>query len=306
MLKNVVALIALAITLLSACNQQRPKVESPAKSPATEEADATSDSPNENESDTKKKKNKGSPESSQNPTDEPETAPDQDETAQPNTEACTAEKVVRFVYFVEKDAAFDERKKKDIEAQALKLQQFWYDQLGKTFFLSDPIVNVVEGKQNSSWYIATPDQIHDDNRWYRLGNIKTEVYDKLGIVDFDPNTRVVNYVTTRSDGKVGANFGGAWMDGDDLTCMPSGVTYPFPDQVAAHCLGHVAHELGHVFGLGHKGAPEDCMQFGFYNNTNGTEMCGFGQDNVNEMLALEANKGWLEAKPGDSCKPRQP
>ncbi|MCG8320376.1 MAG: T9SS type A sorting domain-containing protein [Cytophagales bacterium] len=212
-------------------------------------------------------------------------------------------KVVRFVYFVESDYNFNQEDKDAIASHALAFQQYWYEQLGVTFYLNDPMVEVIYADHPSSWYINTPDGIHGDQaRWYRLGNIKKEVYSKLNIEDFDPNNRVVNYPASRSDGKVGANFGGAWMDADDMWCISgkSG-SFPFDEGTSAHCLGHVVHEFGHVLGLPHQGPRTDCMQFGFYNNTGGSGMCDFSRENVDQILADSDNTGWFEAIPGQIC-----
>ncbi len=218
---------------------------------------------------------------------------------------CTESKVVHFVYFVEADELFSQLQHDDIEAQALAFQSYWFDQLGVTFFLNDPIVDVVMAEHEAQWYVETDDGIHGDPRWYRLGNVMTEVYSKLGLEWFDTQHRVVNYPTTQHDGRVGANFGGAWMDGDDLSCLEGeayGVNWPYPDGESAHCMGHVAHEFGHVLGLDHQGPEEDCMQYGFYNSVGGTGMCDFSADNVAQILADSDNEGWLDAQPGDQCQ----
>lgn len=217
---------------------------------------------------------------------------------------CTGGKVVHFVYFVEADQAFNEQQRNDIEKQAFAFQKYWFEQLGVTFYLNEPVVDVIEAEHDSAWYLTTPDGIHDDARWYRLGNVKNEVYEKLDIEDFDPDHRVVNYPTTRHDGRVGGNFGGAWMDGDDLTCIAnSGVNYPYDDGNSAHCLGHVAHEFGHVLGLDHEGPQTDCMQFGFYAPPGGA-MCSFSPANVAKIKADPDNAGWFDAMPGQTCQGR--
>lgn len=221
-----------------------------------------------------------------------------------DTPSCSGEKVVHFVYFVEADQAYSALQRDDIEAMAFAFQQYFHEQLGVTFYLNDPVVDVIMADHDAEWYVTTPDGIHSDDRWYRLGNIKTEVYAKLGIEDFDPDHRVVNYPIARYDGRVGGNFGGAWMDGDDLSCMAEAglPTYPYDKAGPAHCMGHPAHEFGHVLGLDHTGPNEDCMQFGFYNNTGGAGMCNFFEDNVAQVLADPINTGWFEALPGEICE----
>ena len=93
------------------------------------------------------------------------------------------------------------------------------------------------------------------------------------------------------------------MDGDDLTCIgKNGVNWPYDDANSAHCLGHVVHEFGHVFGLDHQGPNTDCMQYGFYNNTGGSGMCGFSANNVEQILGDVENEGWFGANPGESCR----
>ncbi len=214
---------------------------------------------------------------------------------------CKGGKVVHFVYFVESDQTENAKHRADIEKQAFAFQNYWFQQLGVTFYLNEPVVDVIKADHPSSWYLTNPDGIHSDQRWYRLGNVKNEVYRKLGISNFDANHRVVNYPTTRNDGRVGGNFGGAWMDGDDMTCIATnGVNYPYDDGSSAHCLGHVAHEFGHVLGLDHEGPMTDCMQYGFYVSPGGA-MCNFSAANTAKIKADSDNAGWFKAMPGQTC-----
>jgi hypothetical protein len=134
---------------------------------------------------------------------------------------CRGGKVVHFVYFVEADKPVSEAQRSDVERQAFVFQRFWFDQLGVTFYVNYPVVDVIRADHAADWYLNTPDGIHSDPRWYRLGNVKNEVYAKLGIRNFDPNHRVVNYPTTRYDGHVGGNFGGAWIRTTRVGSKPS-------------------------------------------------------------------------------------
>lgn len=213
---------------------------------------------------------------------------------------CSGGKVVHFVYFVEADRAYSACWHAALEQHAYAFQRYWYEQFGVTFYLNEPVVDVVMAEHESRWYVTNYDRIHDSTQWYRLGNVMTEVYAKLGIEQFDPDRRVVTYPTTRYDGHVGANFGGAWMDGDNITCLATGLTYPYGDDGPAHCLGHALHELGHVFGLEHTGPESDCMQYGFYTD-DPDQLCTFSRDNVVRVLRNADNAGWLEAQPGDRC-----
>lgn len=218
-----------------------------------------------------------------------------------------SQSVVRFVYFIEQGESFDQARYDAIIEQAFNMQQYWYEQFDGTFYLYNNIVDVIYADHEPNWYLTQNDGIHGDQRWYRLGNIKNEVFRKLDINNFDSQVRVVNYPTTRSDGKVGANFGGAWMDGDDLGCLVgenNGFNYPYPDGIAAHCAGHVAHEFGHVFGLEHSGPDNDCMQWGFYDYLNSGQMCDFFEDNRNIVKNRSQNQPFLIAEPGQVVTPQ--
>ncbi len=206
--------------------------------------------------------------------------------------------VLRFVYFVEADEGMDPEAVALIETQAIELQRFWYDQFGGTFHLSVEGVDVVYAQHPARWYDEEPNG--DDPRWYRLMNIRAEVRAELKILAGD-DVRMVTYPSARIDGRVGANrYGGAWMDGDDLTCVSGGVeTIPYSPDYPAGCLATVAHELGHVYGLGHLGEDADCMQFGFYTYIIGTGRCSFSAENRDLVVSDPRNDGWLDAEPGD-------
>lgn len=207
-------------------------------------------------------------------------------------------RAVRFLYFVEADQEFDPQAVEAIEAQAVAVQQYWYEQFGVTFHLAADGVEVVFGEHPARWYAETPNG--EDERWFRLLNIRDELT-RLGIPVDSEAVRTITFPNARIDGLVGANrYEGAWMDGDDISCIDGIVeTTPYTVDFPANCLATLAHEMGHVFGLGHEGIDEDCMQFGFYLYENATGLCDFSAENRAKVLADPANAGWLDAEPGD-------
>ncbi len=217
----------------------------------------------------------------------------------PSPQAASRPTVLRFIYFVEADQEFDPQSVEAIEQQAIALQAFWYEQFGGTFRLPVGGVEVIYGDHPADWYADTPDG--DDERWFRLMNIRAELRSKLNLGIDSGDTRFIAFPSARLDGRVGANrYEGAWMDGDDIGCITGAVqTTPYTQDFPANCLGTVAHELGHVYGLGHEGADEDCMQFGFYHYVSGDELCDFSPENRRVVMSDGRNQAWLDAEPGD-------
>lgn len=114
---------------------------------------------------------------------------------------------VQAVLFVESDQRQTAEMVPGIERHMVRLQDMYRQSFGRTFTLANPAVRVLKARHNSDWYINTPDGVHTDPRWYRLGNMKNEVNEKLKRIDDDLRIRVVNYPIRVSNGKVGGNFG---------------------------------------------------------------------------------------------------
>ncbi|MFV0525772.1 MAG: hypothetical protein ACK5RL_14875 [Acidimicrobiales bacterium] len=205
---------------------------------------------------------------------------------------------LRFVYFVEADQTPDPTAPERIEQQARAMQAAWHDAFGGTFTLADPVVRVVYGEHTARWYPATVNG--DDPHWFRLRNIRSEARAALGLGDDEP-ARLFIYPAGTINGLVGANrYDDAVMDGDDLACIGTERdTVPYESEYPADCLDTALHELGHLYGLGHQGPSNGCMQLGFYRHLNGQGPCPFTEDDVAIVWSDPANLGWLSATPGD-------
>ncbi|MFV0258032.1 MAG: hypothetical protein ACK5PP_06250 [Acidimicrobiales bacterium] len=207
---------------------------------------------------------------------------------------------LQFVYFVEADRSFDPTAPVLIEQQARALQAAWQAEFGGTFPLADPVVAVVEGEHTARWYVATVNG--DIHQWFRLRNIRAETRAALGIADDDP-ARLIIYPEATVNGLVGANrYDDAVLDGDDITCIDGTTdTVPYEDDYPADCLDTALHELGHVYGLTHRGPDSGCMQLGFYRYLTGHVPCRFSPVDTTDVWADPNNLGWLSSAPGDQA-----
>jgi len=202
---------------------------------------------------------------------------------------------VRFIYFVEKDQTYSQKDFDAIKKQAFALQKYWNDQFGGTFYLTKQVVDVVMGDHDADWYVG---DTSENNRWYRYSNLTRAVNQKIEGANKHRN---IIYPKATRNGYVGAAGIGARMDGDDIACITgrddknTTVTYGTSE---AHCLGHLAHEFGHTYGLGHVGTQyADCMRGGLYTLD---KVCDFGQENRVNIVGKDSNKGWLDASPSET------
>jgi hypothetical protein len=199
-------------------------------------------------------------------------------------------KAVRFIYFIEKGERYDQKDYDAIKKQAFIFQKYWNDQFGGTFYLTKHVVDVVLGDHDADWYVG---DINGDNRWTRYYRIRGEVREKI-----ENHARVIVYPKAIRDGYVGANPDSAILDGDNIACIYNR-DGKNTTSTGAHCLGHVAHEFGHSYGLGHVGETKrDCMRYGLYDKD---AVCSFSQENRTAVVNNVLNSGWLDASPTETA-----
>lgn len=135
-----------------------------------------------------------------------------------------AQKRFLGILFAESDKTHSQQQINAVESQLRLAQREFFENVGATFQIASPAVEVVKGDQNSAWYNDNPSPVAPGNtnlpRFYRLENMREEIVRKLNL---DADVRLVVYPLSISNGKIAAFRNlpvgqGAYMDFDDLTC----------------------------------------------------------------------------------------
>ncbi|GIH09471.1 lectin [Rhizocola hellebori] len=152
------------------------------------------------------------------------------------------EKTVRVYWLKPSDVAFDQRWPDGIANVMREAQRYYRQELGKTFTLNNPVVEVVNGDQVKSWYENTPNGA--DRYWWSVFNMQAELRRKLALNA--PDRRWINVGEISAEGPgAGGGGGGGWV----ILCQhdadgAAGVNGPMN-----RWYGGMVHELGHAFGL---------------------------------------------------------
>jgi hypothetical protein len=141
-------------------------------------------------------------------------------------------------------------------AKVMKEAQRYYKQeLGKTFRLNDPVVEVVAGKHPRSYYENTPQW--GEPYWYSVANMQIELLERFKLNAPDSRWLLVGEISAEGDGAGGgANTGWVFLcehDADGATGSGGALNRWY---------GGMVHELGHALGL-----PDS-------SSTDGTPMSG--------------------------------
>jgi hypothetical protein len=196
------------------------------------------------------------------PTTGPTTPPSP--TATPSTPApqTPPAQTIRAYWLKPTDVAFDQRYPDGIAAVLREAQRYYRQELGKTFTLNNPVVEVVNGDHPRSWYENTANG--DECYWWVVFNMQQELMRKLGLRA--PDSRWVNVGEISAEASCsGGGGGGGWviLSGHDADGA-AGV-----NGAMNRWYGGMVHELGHAFGL-----PDST-------STDGTPMSGSFYDYPN-------------------------
>ncbi|RSM74119.1 cellulose-binding protein [Actinoplanes sp. ATCC 53533] len=200
-------------------------------------------------------------------------------TATPSTPAPQAPptRTVRVFWLKPTDVAYDQRYPDGIAGVMREAQSFFRQQLGKTFTLNGPVVEVVNGQHDTNWYINNNCDPNGDRYACVIFNMQSELQQRFGLRNPDSRWLFVAEVSAEEVGKSGGGAQPGWvlLSGHDADGA-AGKTEPMP-----RWYGGMVHELGHAFGLPDATSTDGtCMSASFYGYPN----CTFNQTQKNGIL----------------------
>ncbi|RAO25201.1 Cellulase [Micromonospora noduli] len=171
-------------------------------------------------------------------------------------------RTVRVYWLKPSDVAFDQRWPDGIATVMREAQRYYRQELGKTFTLNSPVVEVVNGDHVKSWYENTPNG--PDRYWWSVFNMQQELIRKLNLRN--PDNRWLNVGEISAEGPgAGGGGGNGWV----ILCQhdadgAAGVNGPMN-----RWYGGMVHELGHALGLPDSTSTDGTpMSASFYNYPN--------------------------------------
>ena len=183
---------------------------------------------------------------------------------------------VRVFWIRPTDKAFDQRYQDGIAAVMREAQAFFQQQLGKTFKLNTPVVEVVNGLHDTNWYI-TNNCSGSDHYWCVVSNGQAELQQRFGLNNPDSRWLVVEEVSAEEVNQSGGGGGNGWVllsghDADGAAGINGAMNRWY---------GGMVHELGHAFGLPDATSTDGtCMSASLYSYPN----CTFSQTQKNGIL----------------------
>jgi hypothetical protein len=151
-------------------------------------------------------------------------------------------KTVRVFWLRPSDVPFDQKYPDGIGKVLVEAQKFYKQELGKTFTLNNPIVEVVVGDHVKSWYENTANG--GDKYWWSVTNMQQELQKKFGLKGQDSRWMIVGEVSAEGDGAGGGGSPG-WV----ILCQHDADGAAGVTGMINRWYGGMVHELGHAFGL---------------------------------------------------------
>ncbi|HST81201.1 MAG TPA: cellulose-binding domain-containing protein [Kineosporiaceae bacterium] len=197
-------------------------------------------------------------------------------TPSPTTSGPPATQTVRVFWIRPTDKAFDQRYPDGIANVMREAQSFFKQQLGKTFKLNTPVVEVVNGLHDTNWYISN-NCSGSDHYWCVVNNGQAELQQRFGVTSGDRRWVVVEEVSAEEVNQSGGGGGSGWVllsghDADGAAGINGAINRWY---------GGMVHELGHAFGLPDSTSTDGtCMSGSLYDYPN----CTFSQTQKNGIL----------------------
>jgi hypothetical protein len=192
-------------------------------------------------------------------------------------------KTLRVFWVVPTDVSFDQRYVDGIAGVVLEAQRYYMAELGVTFRVNNPIVEVVTGEHNASWYQNTP--IGGDSNWYTVENMQAELRRRFSLNEPDSRWKIVAEISSPGSG----GGGNGWVtltkhDADGAAGLDN------PNESMNRWYGGMVHEMGHMFGLPDSSSTDGTPMSGsFYSYPN----CHFSTAQKNSILNASQNSGFL-------------
>jgi len=186
-------------------------------------------------------------------------------------------RTVRVFWLKPTNVAYEQAYPDGIADVMRESQRFYKQQLGKTFTLNNPVVEVVNGQHDTNWYINNNCPIDGDRYACVIFNMQAELQQRFGLNTPDSRWLMVAEVSAEEVGKSGGGGQPGWvlLSGHDADGA-AGKTEPMP-----RWYGGMVHELGHAFGLPDASSTDGtCMSASFYGYPN----CTFNQTQKNGIL----------------------
>jgi hypothetical protein len=182
---------------------------------------------------------------------------------------------VRVYWLKPTDVPYDQRYPDGIANVMREAQRYFQQELGKTFRLNNPVVEVVNGEHDTRWYINT--NCTGDRYWCVVGNMHQELMRRLGLQSPDRRWLNVGEISAEDPGQSGGGASLGWVvlsghDADGAAGINGNMNRWY---------GGMVHELGHAFGLPDSTSTDGTpMSASFYNYPN----THFSQAQKNQML----------------------